>query len=83
LFNILLALKFRTTIKLIFSENLLTENLPPLMPLVLSGESNHPNAICFTANNYLQLVDWAGRTVREGKHCAISSNTPSTLSTWV
>jgi REP element-mobilizing transposase RayT len=62
------------------SEKPLTESLPPLMPLVIAGEDQHPNAIGFTASDYLQLVDWAGRAVREGKRGAIPSDTPPILS---
>ncbi|MES9857402.1 MAG: hypothetical protein ABW166_12460 [Sedimenticola sp.] len=39
---------------------------PHLMPLVKQKDDNHPNAIGFTAIDYLELVDWAGRAVREG-----------------
>ncbi len=53
--------------------------LPTLMPLVAAREDNHPNAIGFTANDYLQLVDWAGRAIREDKRGSIPSDTPPIL----
>ena len=37
----------------------------PLMPLVRQAEDTHPNAIGFALNDYLELVDWAGRVARE------------------
>ncbi len=49
------------------------------MPLVGVREDNHPNAIGFTSNDYLQLVDWAGRAIREDKRGAIPSDTPPIL----
>jgi REP element-mobilizing transposase RayT len=54
-------------------------NLPSLMPLVSGREDNHPNAIGFTSNDYLELVDWAGRAIREDKRGAIPSDTPPIL----
>ena len=53
--------------------------LPSLMPLVAARDDNHPNAIGFTANDYLQLVDWAGRAIREDKRGSISSYAPPIL----
>jgi hypothetical protein len=47
---------------------------------VIAGEDQHPNAIGFTASDYPQLVDWAGRAVREGKRGAIPYDTPPLLS---
>ncbi len=56
-----------------------SENLPTLMPLVKQKDDRHPNAIGFTAIDYLELVDWAGRAVREGKRGAIPSDIPPIL----
>ncbi len=53
--------------------------LPRLMPLVSQREDSHPNAICFSTKDYLELVDWAGRAVREDKRGAIPSHTPPIL----
>lgn len=54
-------------------------NTPPLMPLVKSNDDTHPNAIGFTMQDYLQLVDWAGRAVREDKRGAIATTLPSII----
>ncbi|MEJ1435885.1 MAG: transposase [Candidatus Sedimenticola sp. (ex Thyasira tokunagai)] len=56
-----------------------SERQPALMPLVKQKDDNHPNAIGFTTLDYLELVDWAGRAVREGKRGAIPSGTPPLL----
>ncbi len=55
------------------------ENRPTLMPLVKQGEEKHPNTIGFTTPDYLELVDWAGRAIREGKRGAIPSDIPPIL----
>ncbi len=54
-------------------------NRPILMPLVKQEGDKHPNAIGLTAIDYLELVDWAGRTIREGKRGAIPSDIPPIL----
>jgi hypothetical protein len=51
----------------------------PLMPLVKQQEDLHPNAIGFTTVDYLELVDWAGRAVREDKRGAIPEQAPPIL----
>lgn len=51
----------------------------PLMPLVKQHKDPHCNAIGFTLKDYLQLVDWAGRAVREGKRGAVSEDAPPIL----
>lgn len=51
----------------------------PLMPLVRQSRDPHGNAIGFTTRDYLQLVDWAGRIIREGKRGAIAQETPLIL----
>jgi REP element-mobilizing transposase RayT len=59
-----------------------TETAPtavPLMPLVKQSQDPHKNAIGFTTGDYLELVDWAGRAVREGKRGAIAETTPPIL----
>ncbi|MES9906613.1 MAG: transposase, partial [Sedimenticola sp.] len=56
-----------------------SENLPTLMPLVKQEDDKHPNAIGFTTLDYLELVDWAGRAIREGKRGAIPSDIPPIL----
>jgi REP element-mobilizing transposase RayT len=51
----------------------------PLSQLVKQTEERHPNGIGFTLDDYLELVDWAGRAVREGKRGAIPSTVPPIL----
>jgi len=51
-----------------------------LMPLVKQKNDNHPNAIGYTLRDYLELIDWVGRSVRSDKRGAISSTTPPILS---
>src|SRR5690554_4245240 len=41
--------------------------------------TNKPEQIPFDLMEYIQLVDWTGRAVREGKRGAISENLPSIL----
>jgi len=38
----------------------------PLMKLVSQHLDPHPNSLGFTLTDYLELVDWAGRAIREG-----------------
>jgi REP element-mobilizing transposase RayT len=60
-------------------EKPLATALPSLMPLVSATEDPHQNSIGFTTNDYLQLVDWAGRAIREDKRGAIPGDTPPIL----
>ncbi len=39
----------------------------PVMPLVKSSEDKHIHSIGYLEKDYLELVDWAGRSVRNGK----------------
>ncbi|MCP4040853.1 MAG: hypothetical protein GY731_02705 [Gammaproteobacteria bacterium] len=52
---------------------------PSLMALVKQDEDSHPNAIGFNIQDYLELVDWAGRIVRDGKRGSIPVNIPPIL----
>ena len=56
-----------------------TSQRVPLMPLVKQRHDRHRNAIGFTLRDYLELVDWAGRAVREGKRGAIAADAPPIL----
>lgn len=56
------------------------DNNPSLMSLLASNNDTHPNAIGFTTADYLQLVDWVGRAIREDKRGAIPSELPPILS---
>jgi REP element-mobilizing transposase RayT len=51
----------------------------PLMPLVKQHKDPHRHAIGFTLRDYLQLIDWAGRAVREGKRGAFREDAPPIL----
>lgn len=52
---------------------------PKLMPLVKQSQDRHRNAIGFTLRDYLELVDWAGRAIREDKRGAIPEHAPPIL----
>jgi hypothetical protein len=47
-----------------------------LMSLIKQHKDAHRNAIGFTLRDYLQMVDWAGRVVRDGWRGAISEYAP-------
>ena len=51
----------------------------PLMPLKATSEEPHPNTLGYTLFDYLQLIDWAGRAVREDKPGAIAGELPPIL----
>lgn len=55
------------------------DNRLRLMPLVRQYRERHCNAIGFTLRDYLALVDWAGRAVREGKRGSIADDIPPIL----
>ncbi len=44
-----------------------------------SNLDHHINSIGYELNEYLELVDWAGRQIREGKRGAIADNVPPIL----
>lgn len=52
---------------------------PHLMGLDGTSAGDHPNHISFTFEDYLQLVDWAGRAIREDKRGAIPGHLPPIL----
>jgi len=58
-------------------------NHAPSKPLVkfIGAEHQHqPEGICFSLIDYLELIDWTGRTIRENKIGVISEQTPALLS---
>jgi REP element-mobilizing transposase RayT len=57
----------------------ISKNSPSLMPLVNARGDTHANTIGFTTHDYLQLVDWAGRAVRDDKRGAMASELPPIL----
>ena len=54
---------------------------PPVRLMRLSAKNNdpHPNAIGFALRDYLELVDWAGRAIRDDKRGYIPEQTPPIL----
>jgi REP element-mobilizing transposase RayT len=52
---------------------------PRLTPLDSPNQEAHPDAFSFTTEDYLELVDWSGRAIREEKRGAISSTLPPIL----
>jgi len=52
---------------------------PKLMPLVKQHRDTHEHSIGFTLKDYIELVDWAGRSIREDKRGAIDSAQPPIL----
>ena len=50
-----------------------------LMPLVKQTNDKHPNAIGYTLKDYLELIDWIGRSKRNDKRGAINDRTPPIL----
>jgi hypothetical protein len=52
---------------------------PKLMPLVKQHRDTHQHRIGFTLRDYLELVDWAGRQIREDKRGHISAQEPPVL----
>ena len=50
-----------------------------LMPLVELDQDSHHNSLGFTARDYLELVDWAGRGVREDKSGSIAQESSPIL----
>ena len=61
------------------SKSATSESLPTLVPLVKQSQDRHENAIGFSLVDYLELVDWAGRVIRENKPGAIPDNAPPIL----
>ena len=52
----------------------ITEQPPELLPFVGGEHSDAPKGIAFTLPDYLQLVDWSGRAVRDDKRGAIPAH---------
>jgi len=50
-----------------------------LMPLNKAHQDPHPNVLGFTERDYLELIEWAGRAIREDKRGAIPSSAPPLL----
>jgi hypothetical protein len=52
---------------------------PQLLPFVGNPREPMPDCLPFKLDDYLELVDWSGRIVREGKRGAIAASTPALL----
>ncbi len=50
-----------------------------LMTLYRRRQDSHPNTILFSLHDYLELVDWAGRAMREDKRGSIPNQMPPIL----
>ena len=50
-----------------------------LMRLVKQSQDPHRNAIGYTTKDYLELVDWTGRAIRDDKRGAIPNTIPPIL----
>ncbi len=59
------------------SEN--QDNKLPLMPLIKTSDDKHMHAIGYLTEDYFELVDWAGRCIREGKRGFIPETTSPIL----
>lgn len=53
--------------------------LPTLMPLVRANRDHHVNSIGYELSEYLELVDWAGRQIKEDKRGSIAEEVPPIL----
>lgn len=64
------------------SQTLASDFRLPIKPLLAFDgaiTATHQAGIPFTFNDYLQLVDWSGRAIRDDKRRSISSNLPPIL----
>jgi len=51
----------------------------PLVKFIGTEHQHQSEGICFSLTDYLELVDWTGRCIREDKRGAISAQTPALL----
>ena len=56
-----------------------TQQPQDLLPFVGNPRKPMPDGLPFKLADYLELLDWSGRMVREGKRGAISANSPAIL----
>jgi len=61
------------------AKDILLTPAPKLMPLVKQHRDTHQHSIGFTLKDYIELVDWAGRSIREDKRGYIDNLTPPVL----
>jgi REP element-mobilizing transposase RayT len=56
------------------------ESQPPaLMPLIGNSHHNMPQGLAFNLIDYIELVDWTGRIIRQDKRGAITDDLPPIL----
>lgn len=65
--------------KKVKSPNSITQQTKELMPFAGNPKADMPEGIPFKLKDYLQLVDWTGRLIREDKRGAIADNLPPIL----
>ncbi|MCP4326682.1 MAG: hypothetical protein GY787_33615 [Alteromonadales bacterium] len=53
----------------------------PLIKFIGAEHQSQQQGINFTLIDYLELVDWSGRIIRESKRSTISAQTPALLNT--
>ena len=53
----------------------------PLVKFIGAEHQQNPFGICFSLIDYLELVDWTGRVIREDKRGAVSGKIPALLTT--
>ena len=56
-----------------------TTNTIPLVPLTNSNRQKNKSSFAFSTDDYLQLVDWAGRAILPNKRGYIESDQPPIL----
>ena len=61
------------------SKKQVTTNTIPLVPLTNSNRQKHKSSFAFSTDDYLQLVDWAGRAILPNKRGYIESDQPPIL----
>jgi hypothetical protein len=59
--------------------NAIRQQVKALMPFVGDPRKDMPKGLPFTLTDYLELVDWTGRIIREDKHGYISEDMPPVL----
>ena len=50
-----------------------------LMPLIGKARQQMPQGLAFSLSDYIELVDWTGRIIRQDKRGAIADNLPPIL----
>ena len=76
--------EYRSIFESIYNKSHHTENShkpesKALVKFIGAEHQQQPQGIHFTLIDYLELVDWTGRVIREGKRGTISSQAPALL----